>query len=73
MDRATQKIQFYETINEIEQRLGDPAVHLQSFIVNTPSETMRMQWNMEKSEMLKRHILFQEEDKDSYVGKMLIQ
>ena len=71
---SDQKIQFYETINEIEQRLGDPAVHLQSFIVsNTPSETMRMQWNMEKSEMLKRHILFQEEDKDSYVGKMLIQ
>ncbi len=66
------KIQFHETIKEIEQRLGDPGVRLQSFIVsNTPSATMRMLWHMEKSEMQNRHILFQEEDKDSYVGTML--
>ena len=66
------KIQFHETIKEIEQRLGDPGVRLQSFIVsNTPSATMRMLWNMEKTEMQKRHILFQEEDKDSYVRSML--
>ncbi len=43
------KIQFYRTIKEIERRLGDPAVRLQSFIVsNTPSTTMRMLWRMEK-------------------------
>lgn len=66
------KIQFHETIKEIEQRLGDPNVKLQSFIVsNTPSVTMRLLWNMEKSEMQKRHILFQEEDRDSYVRSML--
>jgi hypothetical protein len=66
------KIQFHETIKEIEQRLGDATVRLQSFIVsNTPSHTMRMLWKMEKDEMLKRHILFQEEDKDSYVRSML--
>ena len=66
------KIQFYRTIKEIEQRLGDPAVRLQSFIVsNTPSTTMRMLWRMEKSEMQMRNILFQEEDKDSYVETML--
>ena len=66
------KIQFHETIKEIEQRLGDPAVHLQSFIVsNTHSATMRRLWRMEKSEMQKRHVLFQEEDKDSYVETIL--
>ena len=66
------KIQFFETIKEIEDRLGDPDVSLQSFIVsNTPSATMRMLWNMEKSEMEKRNVLFQEEDKDSYIGRML--
>lgn len=65
------KIQFYETIKEIEQRLGDPGMSLQSFIVsNTPSATMRMLWNMEKREMQERHILFQEEDKDSYMERM---
>lgn len=66
------KVMFYQTIKEIEQRLGDPSVRLQSFIVsNTPSATMRMLWSMEKSEMQKRHVLFQEEDRDSYVRSML--
>jgi hypothetical protein len=68
------KIQFHETIKEIELRLGDPAIRLQSFIVsNTPSHTMRMLWHMEKEDMQKRHILFQEEDKDTYVRSMLEQ
>ena len=72
LGRDDLKIQFHETIKEIEQRLGDPAVRLQSFIVsNTPSVTMRRQWGMKKSEMEKRHVLFQEEDKDSYIGTML--
>ena len=66
------KIRFYETVKEIEERLGDPDVHLQSFIVsNTPYHEMRRQWNKDKSEMQKCNILFQEEDKDSYVGAML--
>ena len=66
------KIQFHETIKEIEARLGDAAVRLQSFIVsNTPSATMQMLWDMEKSEMQNRHVLFQEEDRDSYVRSML--
>ncbi len=66
------KIQFHETIKEIEERLGDPAVRLQSFIVsNTPSATMRLLWDMEKSAMQSRHVVFQEEDRDSYIGQML--
>ena len=66
------KIQFHETIKEIEQRLGDASMHLQSFIVsNTPSHTMQTLWNMKKAEMQQRHILFQEEDKSTYVRSML--
>ncbi len=66
------KIEFYESIKKIDRRLGDPAVHLHSFIIsNTSSATMRKQWNMEKSEMQRRHVLFQEEDKDSYIQALL--
>jgi hypothetical protein len=66
------KIQFYKTIKEIEERLGDPKVHLHSFIVsNTPYAMIRMRWNMAKSDMEKRHVLFQLEDKDTYVRTML--
>ncbi|MEI6510033.1 MAG: hypothetical protein WCO14_03700, partial [bacterium] len=66
------KIQFYESIKKIKQRLGDPAVNLQSFIIsNTPFAEMRRLWRMEKGEMQKQHVLFQEEDSDSYVQSML--
>jgi Type III restriction enzyme, res subunit len=66
------KIQFYLTIKEIEERLADATVHLHSFIVsNTPSHTMRMFWGIDKPAMTARHILFQEEDKDTYVKLML--
>ncbi len=66
------KIQFYEEIKKIEQRLGDPKVVLDSFIVsNTPSHTMKMLWGMDKNAMNRRHILFQEEDQDTYIQTML--
>jgi hypothetical protein len=66
------KIEFYSEIKKIEQRLGDSNVGLHSFIIsNTPSHTMHMLWKMDKAEMLKRHVLFQEEDKYSYVETLL--
>jgi hypothetical protein len=66
------KIQFSEEIKKIEQRLGDPKVVLDSFIVsNTPSHTMKMLWGMDKNAMNARHILFQEEDQATYIQTML--
>lgn len=66
------KIEFHRTIKEIEARLADPGVLLHSYIVsNTPSWTMSSQWGMEKAAMRERHILFQEEDAESYIRDML--
>ncbi|GAB4483020.1 MAG: hypothetical protein OHK006_02820 [Thermodesulfovibrionales bacterium] len=66
------KISFFQTVKDIERRLGDPRIVLDSFIVsNTPSHVMRQQWGIEKTEMVKRHIVFQDEDKDSYIGAIL--
>jgi len=66
------KIAFHETVKEIEQRLGDLGVVLESFIVsNTPSHVMRKQWGIDKAEMEKLHILFQEEDRATYIGAVL--
>ena len=66
------KIQFFQTIKDIERRLGDPSVTLSSFIVaNTPSHVMRLLWAVDKPAMEARNILFQEEDKATYVGKMM--
>lgn len=66
------KIKFHETIKEIENRLGDPSIRLESFIVsNTQSATMRKLWNMEKAELASRNIVFQEEDRGTYVQSIL--
>ncbi len=66
------KIQFYQTIKDIERRLGNPSVTLSSFIVsNTPSHVMRQLWATDKPDMEARNILFQEEDKAAYIGKMM--
>lgn len=66
------KIRFHETIKEIERRLGDPGVRLSSFIVsNTPSHTMQLLWDVDKATMTARNILFQEEDRATYIHAML--
>ncbi len=66
------KIQFFQTIKDIERRLGEPSVTLSSFIVsNTPSHVMRLLWAVDKPAMEARNILFQDEDKATYVGKMM--
>ncbi|WP_456410652.1 hypothetical protein, partial [Oceanithermus sp.] len=66
------KIQFYRTIKDLEKRLGDPAVVLDSFIISTtPSHELEPLRGINKREMLSMHILFMEEDRDSYVQQML--
>jgi Type III restriction enzyme, res subunit len=66
------KIRFFETVKEIEKRLADPTVTLNSFIIsNTPSHVMKLLWAIDKPDMEARHILFQEEDKDTYIEALL--
>ncbi len=66
------KIQFADTIKEIEERLGDPNVILSSFIVsNTPAFRMELQWGISRSEMNDLNILFQEEERETYIEAML--
>jgi Type III restriction enzyme, res subunit len=68
------KIQFFQTIKDIERRLGDTSVTLNSFIIsNTPSHTMRLLWAVDKATMRSHNILFQEEDKATYVEDMIEQ
>ena len=66
------KIQFFKTIKDIETRLADPAVTLNSFIIsNTFSHVMTRQWAVDKAAIEARNILFQNEDKDTYVEALL--
>ena len=70
---SNRKIQFYKTIKEIETRLADPAVILNSFIVSpTPYQNIPM-WGegMSKQELRECHVLFQNDEKYTYIHTLL--
>ncbi len=67
------KVQFFRTIKNIEARLADPAVILNSFIVSpTPYQNIPM-WGegMSKADLQKCHVLFQRDDKETYIKTLL--
>ena len=66
------KIEFYQTIKDIEKRLGNNAVVLNSFIIsNTPSHEAEKLWSVSKTEILAKNVVFQEEDKGTYIKTIL--
>lgn len=66
------KIAFHAKVKEIERRLRDPNVTLDSFIVSNMSlGDLRRAWRIEEAEILRRNILFQKEGQDSYIRQML--
>lgn len=67
------KIRFHKTIKELERQLGDPTIILNSFIVSRTRvpEVTWWQDGMTKIEFEARNILFQLEDRDTYIGKLL--
>jgi hypothetical protein len=71
--RSDPKIAFHKTIKELEVRFGDPLVTLASFIVaNTPYQQVKW-WSdgMTKEEFEQANVLFQQDDRDTYIGKVL--
>jgi hypothetical protein len=71
------KISFYKTIKTLEQRLADPDVILNSFIIASTRHQQVDHWRdgsgqpMSKAAFESRHVLFQSEDKTTYIGTML--
>jgi hypothetical protein len=69
------KIAFYRTIKSIESdlRAQDPAVTLNSFIVSNTRLPEVSWWSggMTKEQFEQQHVFFQQEDKATYIGKML--
>ncbi len=69
------KIKFHNTIKTIEAdlRAQDPAVTLNSFIIANTRLPEVTWWHggMTKDEFEKRHVLFQIEDRDTYIAKLL--
>ena len=72
------KISFFQTIKQLETRLADPTVILNSFIIANTRYEQVDHWltpgsgkRMSKADFEKRNVLFQNEDKSTYIGKLL--
>jgi len=69
------KIAFYKTVKSIEEELQaqDPLITMNSFIISNTRSGEISWWNggMTKEQFEERHILFQQEDKATYIAKML--
>jgi superfamily II DNA or RNA helicase len=64
------KIQFHTIIKEIEKRLGDTKVTLNSFIV-TPTRFAKLNWGKSMDELADMNVLFMEDQKNSYVHEII--
>ena len=66
-----EKVNLHRTIKETEQRLGDPNVQLDSFIVSvTRYADLGDNWTgLSRPKLADRHVLFQEDER--YIGEIL--
>ena len=67
------KIRFHLTIKDLERQLGDPGVVLNSFIVSSTRVPDVAWWDegMTKDEFEARNVLFQREDRATYIERLL--
>ena len=63
------KVLFYERIKDVEKRLDDPEVILNSFILSWTWQS-DLRWGATKEELEKKHVLFMKEDGDKYLDKL---
>ncbi|UYZ13740.1 DEAD/DEAH box helicase family protein [Brevibacillus sp. WF146] len=67
------KIQFYQTVKEKEATLGNSSIVLNSFIISNTEyvNLLNTGTKLSKEELEKFNVLFQVEDKATYIGKMI--
>lgn len=66
------KIEFYQKIKDVETRLNDSDVILNSFIVSE-TEFLRVNWvgrSMGKTDLERHHVFFMKDDKEIYIQKL---
>lgn len=66
---GSEKIQFHERIKDVEKRLNDPSVVLNSFILSW-TQHPQLKWASSKEELEKKHVLFMTDDRDGYMEKL---
>lgn len=66
---ASEKILFHKRIKDVEQRLQDPTVILNSFILSW-TRYPQLKWDSTQTELEERRVLFMTDDRDNYIDKL---
>jgi hypothetical protein len=66
---GSEKILFYKRIKDIEKRLNDASVVLNSFILSW-SRYPELKWGKTQAELEAQNVLFMTDDKDQYINKL---
>lgn len=66
---GSEKVLFHSRIKEVEKRLNDPAVVLNSFILSW-TRFPQLNWGMDQQGLEEKHVLFMTDDQDKYIGKL---
>lgn len=69
---GSDKVLFYQRVKEIEKRLNDPEVILDSFILSW-TRYPQLQWGSSQAELENAHVLFMTDDRDHYLTKLFSQ
>lgn len=66
---GSRKVLFQQKIKEIEQRLNDQAVILNSFILSWTKHGT-LDWGLTREQLKDLHVLFMTEERDTYIGEL---
>lgn len=66
---GSEKVLFHQKIKDVEKRLADPSVVLNSFIMSW-TEYAQLDWGPPQAELEDRHVLFMTNDREQYLDKM---
>lgn len=66
---ASEKVLFYKRIKDVEKRLADPSVILNSFILSW-TKYPQLKWDDSQAELEDKHVLFMTDDRDHYIDKL---
>lgn len=64
-----EKIKLHKGIKDIEKRLNEPEVVLNSFILSW-TQYPKLKWGKEQDELENMHVLFMQDDRDGYIDKL---
>jgi hypothetical protein len=67
---GSDKVLFHYRIKDVERRIGDPHVILNSVILSWTRHP-QLRWGLSREKLEAMHVLFMTEDRDHYVARLV--